>query len=209
MMSFEVFLVALGSVLEEKSIMFHSKNLKPALAAMQFFTLVIKPLAWPYPLVPRVLPKNYELMRSPFPIIGCIRDDILYVMNNWNSTIEPNLVHIDVENNFFRGGPKHPLEKLFKHSKQLETLKVDFESLRVELTEESEVETDTPTGMRAIELVNIIRQMLSEIYMFESKDVAAAPNKRAAVLKYSKVDQEALKTYTNTQMFINFHGTKN
>ena len=94
--------------------MFHSKNLKHSFAAVSFFTSILKPLKWPYPIVPVIIPKNYDLMLSPFPILGCIRDDVIYVMNKWNSSKEPNLVHIDMDSNFKSASSKIKLEIVFK-----------------------------------------------------------------------------------------------
>lgn len=118
----ETFFFALGALLLEKSVMFHARELRLANAAVLFFTSAIKPLRWNFPVVPLIVPKNYDLMRSPFPILGCIQDDLVFVMNTWNSQVEPNLVHVDLDNNYSTGSLKVKLEKLFKGFKAFHKL---------------------------------------------------------------------------------------
>ena len=188
--------------------MFHTRHIRRGFSALQFFTTCIKPLVWPYPLVPLVQPKNYDLMRSPFPIVGCIRDDFIYVVNNWTTATEPNLVHVDIDNNYCKGKPAVDLESLFIDSKQLHRLRHDYESLRACMTDDMQVTADSSTGRQAIELINMIRQLLTGLYMFDCPDIGNAKNRHAAVVGRSKIDASILKVYTSTQMFTNYHTCK-
>jgi hypothetical protein len=204
-LSFETFLLVLGALLEEKSIMFHCRDLKFAFAAVRFFISLLKPLAWPYPLVPMVSPKNYELMRSPFPILGCVKDDILFVMNTWNSATEPNLVHIDLDNNFHSGCPKYRLDKVYRGTKALETMKRDFDLLHRSLNPDWPVSMESVPGFHAIELVNLVSQMIGELFWAGRNVLKGVAKKREHVVQNSAIDKAAQKTYAMTQMFNSLH----
>lgn len=188
--------------------MFHCRDIKYAFAAVQFFFSIIKPLTWPYPLVPVVSPKNYELMRSPFPIMGCIKDDILYVMNTWNSTIEPNLVHVDLDNNFHSGGPKFKIDKVYKNPKVFEAMKRDFEILQKNLDADLSIQIDTSLGLHAVELVNLVRQVVGDLFWVDRPELRGLPKKREYVVQNSAIDKAAQSTYAFTQMFISLHANK-
>lgn len=188
--------------------MFHCRDLKFSFAAVRFFISLLKPLAWPYPLVPMISPKNYELMRSPFPIVGCVKDDILYVMNTWNSSTEPNLVHIDLDNNFHSGCPKYRLDKVYKGSKSFETMKRDFELLQKTLNFDSCINLESTLGFHAIEMVNLISQMICDLFWVGRADLKGVAKKREYIVQNTTIDRGAQNTYAITQMFNSLHANK-
>ena len=191
--------------MHEKSVMFHSKNLKFAYSAVIFFTSVIKPLKWIFPIVPLIIPKNYDLMRSPFPILGCIQDDLIFVMNTWNSKIEPNLVHVDLDNNYFSGGLKFKLEKVFKGFKAFNKVKENYERIQKLLYKQSFIDFDDPDNLYVVETLNLIRNLLNEVYFFDDKSVRSKPNIKEYILANSKIDKAAHQHFLSTQIFSTFY----
>ena len=183
--------------------MFHSKNLKHSFAAVSFFTSILKPLKWPYPIVPVIIPKNYDLMLSPFPILGCIRDDVIYVMNKWNSSKEPNLVHIDMDSNFKSASSKIKLEIVFKQHPAVDRIKVCLENLRASLPQRQTFADDFADrcNLYAVELVTMVRQLLNAVYMFDDPVMAATVDRRLYVANKSKVDGLVLQRLLQSQMF--------
>lgn len=170
---------------------------------------LLKPLVWPYPIVPMVSPKNYELMRSPFPIVGCVRDDILFVMNTWNSSTEPNLVHVDLDNNFHSGGPKYRLDKVYRNSRLLETMKRDFELLQRVSSPKSPLEFESSEGLHAIELVNLVSHMIGDLFWVGRPELRGIAKPREFVVQHATIDPSAQKVYAMTHMFASLHCNKN
>ena len=208
-MPIETFFFILTAVLLEHSIMFHSRSLRVSNAAMIFFISAIKPLKWPYPIVPLVIPKNYDLMRSPFPILGCIKDDLVFVTNTWNSSIEPNLVHVDLDNNYQSTSLKYRLEKLLKNSKHMQKVKENYEKLQKTIgkeTKETYIDASKGENLYVVELLVLLRSALNDIFFFDDSDIRQAPDKKAYVLLKSKLaDAAAHKALLNGQLFANFH----
>ena len=201
----ETFFFALGALLLEKSVMFHARELRLANAAVLFFTSAIKPLRWNFPVVPLIVPKNYDLMRSPFPILGCIQDDLVFVMNTWNSQVEPNLVHVDLDNNYSTGSLKVKLEKLFKGFKAFHKVKENYERIQKLLFKQSFVDFDDPDNLYVVETLNLIRNLLNEVYFFDDKLVRTHPQPKEYILARSKLDKTAHLQLLNTQLFASYY----
>src|SRR3990167_9363585 len=196
-----MFCLVLGSILHEKSVVFHSKSLSSIYGALIFFNSVLKPVKWSYPLIPLISVQNYSLMKSPFPILGGVHDDVVFVLNHYTSPQDRHLLHVDLDKNYHSGIEIFKLEKLFKGSKVFEKLKSNYEKIQKTLYKESFIELSNPDNLYVIETLILIRSLLNDIFMFDDKGLKAAKNKKEYVLSKSKLDKSAHTQLISGQMF--------
>lgn len=192
--------------MHEKSVVFHSKSLSAIYGGIVFFSSILKPVRWSYPIIPLIAQKDYSLMKSPFPILAGVQDDVVFVLNNYTSPQDRHLLHVDLDKGFHSGIDIFKLEKLFKGSKVFDKLKANYEKIQKTLYKESFVELSNPDNLYVIETLILIRSLLNDIFMFDDKGLKAAKNKKEYVLSKTKLDKSAHSQLLSGQMFASLCG---
>lgn len=161
-------------------------------------------MRWPYPYIPLILSKNYELLSSPFPLLGSVYNNYAEVKQRYSGDRCPNVVHFDLDNEDIDPPPSHRLDKLFKGSKVLARIKENYEKLQKVCQggkTSLAIDFESNESLYIVEMLNLFRNLLNDIYFFDNKEVKTAADKKEFILARSKIDKTAHKALLNTQMF--------
>ena len=95
-----VVLTILGAVLQESVVVIHSKDRSTLLSVISLVLSLLKPLIYPYPIVPIVKSSMMSLLESPIPLLcGIVDGKDQDFKSTWRNACvtNPNSFHIQIE----------------------------------------------------------------------------------------------------------------
>ena len=191
--------------MEEKTLVLYSESNAKAFSCLTLVLALFKPVKCGQVLLTLATKDCYGYLNSLVPVIACVQDSMKFVTNTLSANFDKNAVHIDLDNDKKVGSLKFKLEKLFKGFKAFNKVKENYERIQKLLYKQSFIDFDDPDNLYVVETLNLIRNLLNEIYFFDDKSVRSKPNIKEHILAHSKIDKAAHQHFLNTQTFSTFY----
>lgn len=191
--------------MEEKTLVFYSESNARAFSFLALILSLLKPLRCSQVVMNLVTKDCYGYLNSLIPVIACVQDSMKFVTNTLSANFDKNAVHIDLDNDKKVGSLKFKLEKVFKGFKAFNKVKENYERIQKLLYKQSFIDFDDPDNLYVVETLNLIRNLLNEVYFFDDKSVRSKPNIKEYILANSKIDKAAHQHFLSTQIFSTFY----